>query len=224
LERNTLNVFSRKSVIQSETLDVLQIMKRILDILISMLGLILLSPILLLTAILVCIKLGRPVLFRQKRPGLHAEPFFVYKFRTMTDQKDAEGQLLPDDIRLTHFGKLLRKLSLDELPQLFNVIRGDLSLVGPRPLLMEYLPLYSTEQARRHEVRPGITGWAQVNGRNAISWEEKFKLDVWYVDNQSFLLDVKILWMTLVKVFIREGISQEGQATMEKFTGTPGDA
>jgi sugar transferase EpsL len=199
-------------------------MKRILDILISMLGLILLSPILLLTAILVCIKLGRPVLFRQKRPGLHAEPFFVYKFRTMTDQKDAEGQLLPDDIRLTHFGKLLRKLSLDELPQLFNVIRGDLSLVGPRPLLMEYLPLYSTEQARRHEVRPGITGWAQVNGRNAISWEEKFKLDVWYVDNQSFLLDVKILWMTLVKVFIREGISQEGQATMEKFTGTPGDA
>ncbi len=224
MERNTLNVFSRKSVIQSETLDVLQIMKRILDILISMLGLILLSPILLLTAILVCIKLGRPVLFRQKRPGLHAEPFFVYKFRTMTDQKDAEGQLLPDDIRLTHFGKLLRKLSLDELPQLFNVIRGDLSLVGPRPLLMEYLPLYSTEQARRHEVRPGITGWAQVNGRNAISWEEKFKLDVWYVDNQSFLLDVKILWMTLVKVFIREGISQEGQATMEKFTGTPGDA
>lgn len=197
-----------------------QIMKRIFDFLVALLGLILLSPFLIFTAILVCIKLGRPVLFRQKRPGMHAKPFYVYKFRTMTDQKDADGQLLPDEVRLTPFGKLLRKLSLDELPQLFNVIRGDLSLVGPRPLLMEYLPRYSPEQARRHEVRPGITGWAQVNGRNAISWEEKFKLDVWYVDNQSFRLDLKILLKTFVKVFKREGISQEGQATMEEFMGS----
>lgn len=194
-------------------------MKRLFDFTAALIGLILFSPIVLLTATLVRIKLGTPVFFRQQRPGLHAKPFHVYKFRTMTDQCDPEGHLLPDDVRLTPFGKLLRKLSIDELPQLFNVLKGDLSLVGPRPLLMEYLPLYSPEQARRHEVKPGITGWAQVNGRNAINWEEKFKLDVWYVDNQSLLLDMKILWMTVVKVFKREGISQEGQATMTKFEG-----
>ena len=197
------------------------VIKQLFDTLSALLGLIVLSPVLIITAILVRIKLGAPVLFRQQRPGLHAHPFYVYKFRTMTDQRDGDGQLLPDEVRLPPFGKLLRRMSLDELPQLLNVVKGDLSLVGPRPLLMQYLPLYSPEQARRHEVRPGITGWAQVNGRNAISWEEKFKLDVWYVDNQSFLIDLKILWMTGKKVFIREGISQEGQATMEAFKGTP---
>ena len=194
-------------------------MKHQVERLFALLGLIVLSPVLVVTAILVRIKLGAPVLFKQQRPGLLAQPFYVYKFRTMTDQRDADGQLLPDEVRLTPFGKLLRRLSLDELPQLLNVIKGDLSLVGPRPLLMEYIPLYSPEQARRHEVRPGITGWAQVNGRNAISWEEKFKLDVWYVDHQSFWLDLKILWMTFNKVFKREGISQDGQATMKAFKG-----
>lgn len=194
-------------------------LKRFFDFIVALVGLFLLSPVLLLTAIIIRIKLGSPVLFRQQRPGLNAKPFYVYKFRTMTDERDEAGDLLPDEIRLTPFGKLLRKLSIDELPQLLNVIKGDLSLVGPRPLLMDYLPLYSTEQARRHEVKPGITGWAQVNGRNAISWDEKFKLDVWYIDNQSFRLDLKILWMTVVKVFKREGISQEGQATMDKFKG-----
>lgn len=195
-------------------------MKRLFDVLSAMLGLVTLSPVIIVTAILVRFKLGAPVLFKQQRPGLHSKPFYVYKFRTMADQRDVNGQLLPDEVRLTPFGKLLRRLSLDELPQLINVIKGDLSLVGPRPLLMQYLPLYSPEQARRHEVRPGITGWAQVNGRNAISWEEKFKLDVWYVDNCSFWLDLKILWMTVAKVFKREGISQDGQATMEVFKGT----
>lgn len=194
-------------------------MKRLFDMLSASLGLILLSPLLIVTAFLVRIRLGSPVLFRQQRPGLHAKPFYVYKFRTMTDQRDSEGHLLSDELRLTAFGKLLRRLSLDELPQLLNVVTGDLSLVGPRPLLMEYLPLYSSEQARRHQVKPGITGWAQVNGRNAISWDDKFKLDVWYVDNRSFCLDMKILWMTLHKVVMREGISQAGQVTMEKFQG-----
>jgi sugar transferase EpsL len=195
------------------------ILKRLFDLTGSICGLLLIWPLLLVVAILVRIKLGSPVLFRQQRPGLHAQPFFVYKFRTMTDQLDADGQLLPDEVRLTPFGKLLRRLSFDELPQLLNVVKGDLSLVGPRPLLMEYLTRYSPEQARRHDVRPGITGWAQVNGRNAISWEDKFKFDVWYVDHQSFLLDMKILWMTVVKVFKREGISQEGQATCQPFKG-----
>jgi sugar transferase EpsL len=194
-------------------------MKRIFDMLSALMGLIVLSPVLVVTAILVRIKLGSPVLFTQQRPGLLGQPFYVYKFRTMTEQRGADGLFLPDEVRLTPFGKLMRRLSLDELPQLLNVIKGDLSLVGPRPLLMQYLPLYSPEQARRHEVRPGITGWAQVNGRNAISWEEKFVLDVWYVDHQSFWLDLKILWMTFNKVFKREGISQEGQATMEVFRG-----
>jgi sugar transferase EpsL len=169
---------------------------------------------------LILILLGRPVFFIQRRPGLHGVPFNVIKFRTMLDAKDFDGNLLSDEDRMTSFGAWLRSSSLDELPQLLNVVRGDLSLVGPRPLLMEYLPLYSAEQGRRHEARPGITGWAQVNGRNAISWEEKFTLDVWYVDHQSFWLDLKILWMTFARVFKRSGISQDGHATMAVFKGT----
>lgn len=194
-------------------------MKRIFDLVSAFIGLILFSPVLLTTAILIRIKLGSPVLFKQKRPGLYGKPFYVYKFRTMTNDKDTRGNLLPDYIRLTSFGKILRTCSLDEFPQLFNVIKGELSLVGPRPLLMEYLPFYNNEQFRRHEVRPGITGWAQVNGRNAINWEEKFRLDVWYVDNRSFWLDLKILWLTLLKVIKSEGINQQGNATVEKFRG-----
>lgn len=195
-------------------------MKRFLDLFVVISGIFVLAPFLILLAILVRRYLGVPVFFIQQRPGLHAKPFEMYKFRTMTDDRDSTGKLLPDALRLTSFGKFLRSSSLDELPELVNVLKGDMSLVGPRPLLMQYLPLYSPEQARRHEVRPGITGWAQVNGRNAISWEEKFKLDVWYVDNQSFWLDLKILWLTFQKVFKREGISQEGQATMSEFTGS----
>jgi sugar transferase EpsL len=195
-------------------------MKHFFDFFSVVLGLVLITPLLGVTAILVRIKHGSPVLFSQTRPGLYGKPFTMYKFRTMTDQRDAAGNLLLDEKRLTPFGKFLRSTSLDELPELLNVLKGEMSLVGPRPLLMEYLDRYTPEQARRHEVRPGITGWAQVNGRNAISWEEKFKLDVWYVDNRSLWLDIKILWMTFVKVFKREGISQEGQATAEKFMGT----
>jgi sugar transferase EpsL len=194
-------------------------MKRLIDFTASFLGLLVLSPLLLILCLFVRLKIGSPVFFRQRRPGLSSKPFAMYKYRTMTNTKDASGNLLPDADRLTPFGNLLRRLSLDELPALFNVLKGDMSFVGPRPLLMEYLALYNPEQARRHEVRPGITGWAQVNGRNTLSWEEKFKLDVWYVDNQSFWLDIKILWMTLIKVFKREGISLEGHATMEKFNG-----
>lgn len=195
-------------------------MKRSFDVITTIAGLLLIWPLVLFLAVMVRIKLGSPIFFCQIRPGLHGKPFTMVKFRTMTDARDGQGQLLPDDKRLTPFGKFLRSTSLDELPELINALNGEMSLVGPRPLLMEYLPLYSPEQARRHEVRPGITGWAQVNGRNAISWEEKFKLDVWYVDNQSLVLDLKILWMTFAKVFKREGISQEGQATAEKFMGT----
>lgn len=194
-------------------------MKRLFDFSCSLLGLIILSPLLLITALLIRVKLGSPILFRQMRPGLYGRPFFVYKFRTMTDERDGNGNLLPDEERLTPFGQWLRKFSIDELPQLFNVLKGDLSLVGPRPLLMEYLELYSPEQERRHEVRPGITGWAQVNGRNTISWEEKFKLDVWYVNHQSFFLDIKIILLTVYKVFKREGISQQGHVTIEKYSG-----
>lgn len=194
-------------------------MKRFFDILVALLLLLVLWPFFLLIALLVRLKLDTEVSFKQMRPGLSGKPFIIYKFSTMLILRDDKGRLLPDAQRMTEFGKFLRSTSLDELPELFNVIKGDMSLVGPRPLLMEYLPLYSPEQARRHEVKPGITGWAQVNGRNAISWEEKFKMDVWYVDNQTFLLDIKILWLTIVKVFKREGISQEGQATMEKFRG-----
>ena len=193
--------------------------KRGIDIAASGLLLIVLSPLMLTLAVLVWRKLGRPVLFRQVRPGLHGKPFVMYKFRTMTDARDAQGNLLPDSERLTPFGKWLRATSLDELPELFNVLKGDMSLVGPRPLLMEYLERYTPEQARRHEVKPGITGWAQIHGRNALSWEEKFKLDVWYVDNWSLWLDLKILWRTLWIVLRREGISAEGHATMPEFRG-----
>jgi sugar transferase EpsL len=164
--------------------------------------------------------LGAPVIFKQQRPGLHGRPYLMYKFRTMQNASGKEGNPLPDEQRLTALGSFLRKTSLDELPELFNVLQGNMSLVGPRPLLMEYLPRYTREQARRHEVKPGITGWAQVNGRNAISWEKKFELDVWYVDNRSIMLDLKILWMTLIRVVKREGVNQEGHVTMEKFTGT----
>ncbi|MCZ8253493.1 MAG: sugar transferase [Hylemonella sp.] len=194
-------------------------MKRLFDLLLSIgLLLVLALPLLLLWA-LVRRKLGSPVLFRQVRPGLHGRPFMMVKFRTMTDERGADGELLPDARRLTSFGRFLRATSLDELPELWNVLRGEMSLVGPRPLLMEYLPLYSPEQARRHEVRPGITGWAQVNGRNALSWEERFKLDVWYVDHRSLWLDLRILWLTVRKVIVREGISAQGEATMTRFTG-----
>ena len=190
------------------------------DFTLSIFGLLLLSPFLLLISILVLFALGSPILFKQNRPGLNKKLFNFYKFRTMTKEKDENGNLLPDKDRLTSFGNFLRKTSLDELPSLWNVLKGDMSLVGPRPLLMEYLPLYSAEQMRRHEVKPGLTGWAQINGRNAISWEEKFKLDVWYVDNQSFLLDMKIILLTILKVLKREGISHGSDATMPKFKGT----
>ncbi|PHV28221.1 sugar transferase [Janthinobacterium sp. BJB426] len=194
-------------------------MKRTFDFMAALFAIIVLSPLIIVLALLVRIFLGSPVLFSQTRPGLHGQSFTVYKFRSMTDEKNAIGELLPDEIRLTRFGQFLRRSSLDELPQLFNVLKGDVSLVGPRPLLMEYLPLYSSEQARRHLVRPGITGWAQVNGRNAISWERKFELDVWYVDHQSFLLDMKILFLTVKKVLVKEGISAEGVETMPRFQG-----
>jgi len=195
-------------------------MNRQLDIFLSCSGLVLLLPIFLLIALLVRIILGPPVLFRQVRPGRHGNPFVMYKFRTMTNKQDDLGKLLADNQRLTHFGKFLRATSLDELPTIVNVIKGEMSLVGPRPLLMEYLPLYSSEQARRHEVLPGVTGWAQVNGRNTISWEKKFEYDLWYIDNRSFWLDIKILWMTFIKVFKREGINQVGHATMKNFKGS----
>lgn len=194
-------------------------LKRCTDFLASALGLLLLSPLLLVIFALVRSKLGQPALFRQLRPGLHGKPFMMIKFRTMLDAVDADGNQLPDEARLTHFGRFLRSTSLDELPELWNVLKGDMSLVGPRPLLMEYLPLYSPEQFRRHEVRPGITGWAQVNGRNAVTWEERFAMDLWYVDNRSLWLDLRILLLTLRKVIVREGINEKGQATMSKFTG-----
>jgi len=195
-------------------------MKRFFDLVASALGLVALAPVFVVVAFLIRRKLGSPVFFRQPRPGLSGKPFEMIKFRTMLDATDKHGNPLPDDQRMTPFGSFLRATSLDELPELWNVLKGDMSLVGPRPLLMEYLPLYSKEQFRRHEVRPGVTGWAQVNGRNAISWEDKFKLDVWYVDNQSFWLDLKILFLTVKKVLVRDGISGEGEVTMSKFTGT----
>lgn len=193
--------------------------KPLIDLVLSLFAFILFLPGLLVIWILVFIKLGKPILFKQKRPGRNEKIFYIYKFRTMVDKTDDLGYLLPDNERITRFGAFLRKTSLDELPQLINVIKGDLSLIGPRPLLVDYLPLYSDFQRRRHEVKPGITGWAQVNGRNAISWEEKFKLDVWYVDNVSFFLDIKILLMTIWKVIRRKGISKEGYATAEAFNG-----
>lgn len=195
-------------------------MKRGFDLFVSLIGLVVLAPVIVVVAALVQRKLGSPVLFRQTRPGLNGKPFKMVKFRTMLDATDKRGNSLPDDQRMTPFGSFLRATSLDELPELWNVLKGDMSLVGPRPLLMEYLPLYSKEQYRRHEVRPGVTGWAQVNGRNAISWEDKFRLDVWYVDNQSLWLDVKILFLTVKKVLVRDGISGDGEVTMSKFTGS----
>lgn len=195
-------------------------LKRILDVVASGSALLVLSPVLVGVAYLVRKNLGSPVLFTQVRPGLNGKPFKMVKFRTMRDAVDAQGNALPDDQRLTPFGQFLRSTSLDELPELWNVLKGDMSLVGPRPLLMEYLPLYSPEQARRHEAKPGVTGWAQINGRNAISWEDKFKLDVWYVDNQSLWLDIRILLLTVKKVVVRDGISADGEATMTRFTGS----
>ncbi|WP_411843787.1 sugar transferase [Salinicoccus sp. HZC-1] len=199
-------------------------MKRVFDISAATLGLLLLFPLMAITAALIKMKMGGPVIFRQERPGYHGEPFELYKFRTMTDETDDNGELLPDAERLTPVGIMIRKYSLDELPQLINVIKGDLSLVGPRPLLMQYLPLYNKRQMERHEVRPGITGWAQVNGRNTIPWEEKFEMDVWYVENQSFWLDIKILILTIQKVLKSEGISQEGESTARAFNGNKADS
>lgn len=195
------------------------VMKRWFDVLGAGIGLIVLSPVLLFIAVMIRRQMGGPVLFRQTRPGLDGKPFQMIKFRTMRDAVDAQGNELPDSERLTNLGRFLRSSSLDELPELWNVLKGDMSVVGPRPLLMDYLPLYSAEQARRHEVRPGVTGWAQVNGRNAISWDEKFALDIWYVDNRSLWLDIKIVLLTLRKVIKRDGISAAGEATMSKFTG-----
>ncbi|MBS4019808.1 MAG: sugar transferase [Dechloromonas sp.] len=195
-------------------------MKRSFDLLASAAALLLFAPLLLVLVFLIRRKLGSPVFFTQQRPGLHGRPFKMIKFRTMTDARDADGNLLPDAERLPPFGRFLRSASLDELPELFNIFKGDMSLVGPRPLLMEYLPLYSERQARRHDVRPGLTGWAQINGRNALSWEEKFELDVWYVENRSFWLDLKIILLTVKKVLVREGISAAGEATMTRFMGS----
>jgi sugar transferase EpsL len=195
-------------------------MKRLLDIIFALVVLVLASPFFLLGALVVWLDIGRPIFFRQQRPGYQGRPFMLYKFRTMREAHDAAGCALPDGERLTRWGTLLRRTSIDELPQLINVLKGEMSIVGPRPLLMEYLPLYSPEQMRRHEVRPGITGWAQVNGRNALSWAERFQLDVWYVDHRSFWLDMRILALTARKVLVREGISAAGEATMSKFTGS----
>jgi len=194
--------------------------KRAFDLVITFIGLLLLAPVIILVAVLIRLKLGSTIFFKQARPGLNGDIFNMYKFRTMTNECDKNGVLLSDKDRLTKFGKFLRSTSLDELPGLWCVLKGDMSLVGPRPLLVEYLSLYSEKQSRRHEVRPGITGWAQVNGRNAISWDEKFELDVWYVDNQSFWLDIKILWLTVKKVIMRDGISQNNHVTMDKFKGS----
>lgn len=208
-----LNMLSKKGDIYRKFL------KRPMDIILSILAIIVLSPVLLIVAVLVRAKLGRPVIFKQKRPGRNEKIFTMYKFRTMTDEKDENGELLSDKVRLTKFGKFLRATSLDELPELWNIIRGDMSVIGPRPLLVQYLSLYNEHQKRRHDVRPGLSGLAQVNGRNAISWEDKFNLDVEYVDNVRFLLDCKIIFLTIKKVFVKEGINQEGEATMEYFTG-----
>lgn len=196
-------------------------LKRAIDLAIGSSVFLVSAPILVGASVAIAKSMGRPVLFKQQRPGLNGEPFYIYKFRTMTDARDDQGELLPDEQRMTKVGSFIRKTSIDELPQLINVIKGDLSLVGPRPLLMEYLPLYSDEQKKRHLVKPGITGWAQVNGRNAISWEAKFKLDVWYVENQSFKLDMYILYKTFINVLNRKDVSAKDHVTMEKFRGSP---
>jgi sugar transferase EpsL len=194
--------------------------KKIVDFVFSLTACFVLLPVFALLGLLICIVIGRPIIFKQLRPGQYGNPFYIYKFRTMTEARNIQGELLPDNERMTALGKFLRSTSLDELPSLLNVLKGEMSLVGPRPLLMEYMPLYNAEQAKRHDVKPGITGWAQVNGRNAISWEDKFNLDVWYVENQSFWLDSKIILMTIKKVFQRSGISAQGNVTMPKFTGS----
>ena len=199
-----------------------RLIKRIIDLILSGIALLLLSPVYLIVAVLVRVKLGSPVLFSQERPGKNEKVFRMYKFRSMTDERDAEGNLLPDEIRLTHFGAMLRATSLDELPELWNIFKGEMSIVGPRPLLVKYLPRYNDRQRHRHDVRPGLTGWAQVNGRNAISWEQKFEYDVEYVEKESFLFDVKILFMTVGKVLHRSGITSEGNITMEEFMGDEG--
>lgn len=204
-----LRIFERSNMI-----------KRSFDILVALSALLALMPFLLLLAGLVRGLLGAPVLFRQERPGRHGRPFAMVKFRTMNDARDSDGQLLPDAERITGFGQMLRSTSLDELPELWNVLKGEMSLVGPRPLLMEYLPLYNANQMRRHELRPGVTGWAQINGRNALSWEEKFALDIWYVENQSFCIDLQIIRKTVSKVFLRSGINADGDVTMPRFTGS----
>jgi len=196
------------------------IRKRCFDLIFVIPSLLMISPVMAVMAIVIWLSVGRPIFFRQMRPGLWGRPFTISKFRTMTDRRDTSGNLLTDRDRLTAMGRFLRSTSLDELPELFNVIKGEMSIVGPRPLLMQYLDRYTTEEMRRHEVKPGLTGWAQVNGRNAINWDEKFRLDVWYVDHQSILLDLRIIWMTVLKVLKREGISNEGQATMQEFMGT----
>jgi lipopolysaccharide/colanic/teichoic acid biosynthesis glycosyltransferase len=196
-----------------------RLLKRLTDLVLGIPSLMALVPLMLCLALAVRFRLGSPVLFRQERPGLHGRPFMLVKFRTMTGAADTDGRPLPDADRLTRFGRFLRSTSLDELPELWNVLKGDMSLVGPRPLLMEYLPLYSPRQSRRHEVKPGLTGWAQVNGRNALTWEDRLEMDVWYVENRSWLLDLKIIWKTIGIVLHREGISQQGSATMEKFRG-----
>ncbi len=198
------------------------LLKRVLDLIGASCALLAFAPLMVYIAFRIWREMGRPILFRHRRPGLHGKPFIMYKFRTMTEERDAAGRLLPDEKRLTPLGRFLRQYSLDELPEFINVLKGEMSLVGPRPLLMEYLDRYTPEQARRHEVKPGITGWAQVNGRNALTWEEKFKLDVWYVDHWSLLLDIKILMMTVVRVLRREGVSAQGHATMPEFRGTKG--
>ncbi|UXR29506.1 sugar transferase [Staphylococcus simulans] len=200
---------------------VIKMLKRAIDLAIGSSVFLVSAPILVGASVAIAKSMGRPVLFKQQRPGLNGEPFYIYKFRTMTDARDDQGELLPDEQRMTKVGSFIRKTSIDELPQLINVIKGDLSLVGPRPLLMEYLPLYSEEQKKRHLVKPGITGWAQVNGRNAISWEAKFKLDVWYVENQSFKLDMYILYKTFINVLNRKDVSAKDHVTMEKFRGSP---
>ncbi|WP_342610538.1 sugar transferase [Staphylococcus hsinchuensis] len=194
-------------------------LKRLFDFTVSLIGLVITSPIIVVSSILIAKKLGKPVLFRQTRPGKDEVPFEIYKFRTMTDEKDEYGELLPDEQRMTKLGSTIRSASIDELPQLINVLKGDLSLVGPRPLLMEYLPLYNEEQRKRHSVKPGITGWAQINGRNAITWEQKFKLDVWYAENQSFKLDMYILYKTVENVLKKKDISTDAHVTMERFKG-----
>jgi len=195
-------------------------LKHIIDIIGALIGLVVSAPIMVIVSLIIYLTMGKPIFFKQIRPGMNGKPFVIYKFRTMLDLRDKDGNLLPDEKRITTIGKFLRNTTMDELPEFWNVLKGDMSLVGPRPLLMEYLPRYNQEQARRHEVKPGMTGWAQVKGRNAISWEEKFKLDVWYVDNWNILLDLKIIFLTILKVLKREGISAEGHVTMPEFTGS----